>query len=33
MGFLGFVDDYIKTFKRNPSGLKAKTKFFYEILN
>lgn len=32
MGALGFIDDYIKTFKHNPAGLKAKTKLFYEIL-
>jgi phospho-N-acetylmuramoyl-pentapeptide-transferase len=32
MGILGFYDDYIKTFKRNPVGLNARTKLLCEIL-
>lgn len=31
-GIVGFVDDYIKTIKRNPEGLHGKTKLVFEIL-
>lgn len=31
-GIVGFADDYIKTIKRNPSGLRGKTKLVYEII-
>lgn len=31
-GIVGFADDYIKTIKRNPSGLHGKTKLVYEIV-
>jgi phospho-N-acetylmuramoyl-pentapeptide-transferase len=32
LGFLGFYDDYIKTFKHNPTGLRAKPKFICEVV-
>ena len=31
-GLVGFADDYIKTIKRNPEGMRGKSKLFYEIL-
>ena len=31
-GFVGFADDYVKTIKRNPEGLKGKTKLIFEII-
>ncbi len=31
-GAIGFVDDYLKVIKRNPKGLKARLKFFLQIL-
>ena len=32
MGTLGFVDDYIKTVKRNPNGLRVWVKLFFQML-
>ena len=31
-GAVGFADDYVKTIKRNPEGLKGRTKLVYEII-
>lgn len=31
-GLVGFADDYIKTIKRNPEGMRGKSKLVYEIL-
>ena len=32
MGVIGFIDDYIKVFKKNKQGLKAKFKLFGQIV-
>jgi len=32
LGFLGFLDDYIKLVKKNPKGISAKTKLFWQAL-
>ncbi|MDR3244690.1 MAG: phospho-N-acetylmuramoyl-pentapeptide-transferase [Elusimicrobiota bacterium] len=32
LGFLGFMDDYLKLVKKNSKGLKAKTKLFWQTL-
>lgn len=31
-GIVGFADDYIKTIKRNPEGMRGKSKLVYEII-
>jgi len=31
-GILGFLDDYLKVSRKNPKGLKAKTKFFIQLI-
>lgn len=31
-GVVGFVDDYLKVFKKNPKGLKARQKFISQVL-
>lgn len=31
-GVVGFADDYIKTIKRNPEGMRGKSKLVYEII-
>ena len=32
LGFLGFLDDYTKLIKKNPKGISAKTKLFWQAL-
>ena len=32
LGFIGFVDDYIKVFKKNKEGLRGKFKIFAQII-
>jgi phospho-N-acetylmuramoyl-pentapeptide-transferase len=32
MGVIGFIDDYIKIFKKNKQGLKAKFKLFSQVV-
>ncbi|MFA5044126.1 MAG: phospho-N-acetylmuramoyl-pentapeptide-transferase [Kiritimatiellia bacterium] len=32
MGAIGFADDYIKTVKRNPKGLRARTKLLLQVI-
>ena len=32
LGLLGFIDDYLKIKFENSSGIKAKTKFFWQLL-
>ncbi len=31
-GAIGFADDYVKTIKRNPEGIRGRTKLFYQVL-
>ena len=32
LGFIGFMDDYIKVFKKNKEGLRGKFKVFAQII-